>query len=141
LVWLSLDCIASANSAIRAQKAAVVTLASFAAQLPIIDLGITTETVNKAEVETKLADATTRLAGAQVKLAAAITAPDKKALSSAVASWTAATRAYASKIRGIDLTIKKLEAAKLVAINKPLELARNVKDVREGAKLICSKGF
>lgn len=141
LVWLSLDCIASANSAIRAQKAAVVTLASFAAQLPIIDLGITTETVNKAEVETKLADATTRLAGAQVKLAAAITAPDKKALSSAVASWTAATRAYASKIRSIDLTIKKLEAAKLVAINKPLELARNVKDVREGAKLICSKGF
>jgi hypothetical protein len=62
-------------------------------------------------------------------------------LTTAVSSWTSATRAYASKIRNIDLTIKKLEAAKLAGTNKPAELAANVADARESAKLICTKGF
>jgi hypothetical protein len=50
-------------------------------------------------------------------------------------------RAYASKIRNIDITIRKLEAAKLAATNKPAELAANVADARASAKLICTKGF
>jgi len=62
-------------------------------------------------------------------------------LTTAVGSWTSATRAYASKIRNIDITIKKLEAAKLAATNKPAELAANIVDSRESAKLICTKGF
>jgi hypothetical protein len=62
-------------------------------------------------------------------------------LTTAVSSWTSATRAYASKIRNIDLTIKKLEAAKLAATNKPAELASNVTNARDSAKLICTKGF
>ena len=66
---------------------------------------------------------------------------DKKVLTTAVGSWTSATRAYASKIRSIEQTIKKLEAAKLVAINKPAELARNVTSARDSAKLICTKGL
>ncbi len=141
LVWLSLDCIAGANEAIKAQKASLVTVANFTAQLPIIDLGVTTETANKAEIQAKLDAATLRLTAAQVKLAAAKTEADRKVLTTAVGSWTAATRAYASRIRSIELTIKKLEAAKLVAINKPAELARGVKNLREGAKIICSKGL
>ena len=46
-----------------------------------------------------------------------------------------------SKIRNIDITIKKLEAAKLVATNKPAELASNIANARDSAKLICTKGF
>ena len=141
LTWLSIDCLTAATDAVKAQKASVATLANFKAQLPVIDLGITTETANKAEVQKKLDDATLRLTGAQAKLAAAKTDADKKILTTAVASWTSATRAYASKIRNIDVTIKKLEAAKLAATNKPAELAANIADARESAKLICTKGF
>jgi len=141
LTWLSIDCINSANSAVKAQKDAVVTAANFAAQLPIIELGITTEIANRAEIQAKLDAANVRLVAAQGKLTAAKTEADKKVLTTAVSSWTSATRAYASKIRSIDLTIKKLEAAKLVAINKPAELASNVAGTRESAKLICTKGL
>ena len=141
LTWLSIDCINSANSAVKAQKDAVVTAASFAAQLPIIELGITTEIANRAEIQAKLDAANVRLVAAQGKLTAAKTEADKKVLTTAVSSWTSATRAYASKIRSIDLTIKKLESAKLVAINKPAELASNVAGTRESAKLICTKGL
>ena len=141
LTWLSLDCVTAANDAVKAQKSAVTTAANFEAQLPVIDLGITTETANKAEIQAKLDEANKRLIAAQAKLAAAKTEADKKILTTAVGSWTSATRAYASKIRNIDITIKKLEAAKLAATNKPAELAANVADARESAKLICTKGF
>ena len=141
LTWLSLDCLTAANDAVKAQKDSVTTLANFKAQLPVIDLGITTETANKAEIQTKLDAANLRLTAAQAKLAAAKTDADKRLLTSAVSSWTSATRAYASKIRNIDITIKKLEAAKLVATNKPTELASNIANARDSAKLICTKGF
>lgn len=141
LTWLSLDCITAANDAAKADKESIATLAEFKDQLPVIELGITTETANKAEIQKKLDDATLRLTAAQAKLAAAKTDADKKLLTTAVASWTSATRAYASKIRNIDITIKKLEAAKLIATNKPAELARNIADSKASAKLICTKGF
>lgn len=141
LTWLSTDCLTAANDAVKAQRAASTTLANFKAQLPVIELGITTETANKAEIQVKLDEATKRLTAAQAKLAAATTDADKKVLTTAVASWTSATRAYASKIRNIDLTIRKLESAKLVATNKPAELTANIADSRESAKLICTKGF
>jgi hypothetical protein len=141
LTWLSLDCLTAANDAVKSQKAAVTTAANFKAQLPVIELGITTETANKAEIQAKLDEATKRQIAAQAKLAAATSDADKKVLTTAVASWTSAIRAYASKIRNIDITIRKLEAAKLAATNKPAELASNVADAREGAKLICTRGF
>lgn len=141
LTWLSLDCLSAATGAVKAGKDAVVTAANFTAQLPVIDLGITTETANRAEIQAKLDEATKRQVAAQAKLAAAKTDADKRILTTAVASWTSATRAYASKIRNIDLTIKKLEAAKLAAVNKPAELTANVANTRESAKLICTKGL
>ena len=133
LTWLSIDCLTAANDAVKAQRASVTTAANFKAQLPVIDLGITTETANKAEIQAKLDEATKRQVAAQAKLAAATTDADKKILTTAVGSWTSATRAYASKIRNIDITIKKLEAAKLAATNKPAELAANVADARASA--------
>jgi len=141
LTWLSLDCLTAANDAVKARTASITTIANFKAQLPVIDLGITTETANKAEIQVKLDEANKRLVAAQAKLAAATTDADKKILTTAVGSWTSAARAYSSKIRNIDLTIRKLESAKLVATNKPTELAANVADARESAKLICTKGF
>lgn len=141
LTWLSLDCVTAANDAVKASKSAVTIGANFKAQLPVIELGITTETANRLEVQTKLDAATLRLTAAQAKLIAAKTDADKKILTTAVASWTSATRAYASKIRSIDLTIKKLEAAKLLGTNKPAELAANVTNARESAKLICTTGL
>lgn len=141
LTWLSLDCVTAANDAVKAQKAAVTTAANFKAQLPVIDLGITTETANKAEIQAKLDEATKRQVAAQAKLAAATTDADKKILTTAVGSWTSAVRAYGSKIRNIDITLRKLEAAKLAATNKPAELAANIADTRASAQLICTKGF
>jgi hypothetical protein len=141
LTWLSMDCLTAANDAVKARKTSITTIANFKAQLPVIDLGITTEMANKAEIQVKLDEANTRLVAAQAKLAAATTDADKKILTTAVGSWTSAARAYSSKIRNIDLTIRKLESAKLSATNKPAELAANVADARESAKLICTKGF
>ena len=141
LTWLSLDCVNSATAAVASQRSAATTVANFQAQLPVIELGITAETANKAELQLKLDEANKRLVAAQTKLAAATTDADKKVLTTAVGSWTSATRAYASKIRNIDLTIRKLEAAKLAATNKPAELAANVADARASAALICTKGF
>ena len=141
LTWLSLDCITAANDAVKAGKSAITTAANFKAQLPVIELGITTEIANRAEIQAKLDAATLRLTAAQAKLTAAKTDADKKILTTAVASWTSATRAYASKIRNIDVTIKKLEAAKLAGTNKPAELASNVANARDSAKLICTKGL
>jgi hypothetical protein len=141
LTWLSLDCLAAANDAVKAQRSSTTTAANFKAQLPVIELGITTENANKAEIQLKLDEANKRLVAAQAKLTAATTDADKKILTTAVGSWTSATRAYASKIRNIDITIRKLEAAKLAATNKPAELAANVADARASASLICTKGF
>ena len=141
LTWLSLDCLTAANDAVKARKDSTKTLEDFKAQIPVIELGITTETANKAEIQAKLDEANKRLVAAQAKLAAATTEADKKILTTAVGSWTSATRAYGSKIRNIDITIKKLEAAKLAAVNKPAELSANVADARASANLICTKGF
>ncbi len=141
LTWLSMDCVTAARDAVAAQRSAATTAANFKAQLPVIELGITTETANKAEIQVKLDEANKRLIAAQAKLAAAKTDADKRVLNNAVNSWTSATRAYASKIRNIDLTLRKLETAKLAATNKPAELQSNVADARESAKLICTKGF
>jgi hypothetical protein len=141
LTWLKIDCINTANAAVKAQKDANISAANFKAQLPIIDLGITTETANRAEIQVKLDATNLRLTAAEAKLAAATTLADKRVLTTAVNSWQSAARAYASKIRSIEQTIKKLEAAKLVAINKPAELTRNVTSARDSAKLICTKGL
>jgi hypothetical protein len=141
LTWLSVDCLTAANDAVKSQRSAVTTAANFKAQIPVIEMGITAENTNKAEIQVKLDEANKRLVAAQAKLAAATTDADKKVLTTAVGSWTSAVRAYSSKIRNIDITIRKLESAKLAATNKPAELAANIADARESAKLICTKGF
>ena len=140
LVWLSTDCIEAANSAIKSASTAATTVAKFKEQIPVIDLGIAAENANKVEIQAKLDDSKVRLELAKAKLAAA-TEGTKKTYTSAVASWTSAIRAYESNIRRIDVAVKKLEAAKLVAINKPAELAANVADSRETAKMICTPGL
>jgi hypothetical protein len=140
LVWLSIECIEAANGAIKSASTATATAAQFKAQIPVIDLGIAAENANKVENQTKLEDSKVRLELAKAKLATA-TEGTKKTYTSAVASWTSAIRAYESNIRRIDVAIKKLEAAKLVAVNKPAELAANVADSRETAKLICTTGL
>jgi len=140
LVWLSTDCITAANGAVKAAETAKLTLAKFQEQIPVIDLGIANETANKIEIQAKLDDAIKRLEAAKV-LAAAATDANKKTYNSAIGSWNAAIRAYTSKIKSIETDIKRLEAAKLTAKNKPAELALNVADSRETAKLICTSGL
>jgi hypothetical protein len=140
LVWLSTDCIAAATSAVKAAESAKLTVAKFEAQIPVIELGIAKEAANKIEIQAKLDDAVLRLEGAKQK-AAASTDANKKTYNSAVVSWTAAIRAYTSKIKSIETDIKRLEAAKIAAKNKPAELAFNVADTKETAKLICTSGL
>jgi hypothetical protein len=58
-----------------------------------------------------------------------------------VASWTAAVRAYTSKINAITLSIKKLESSRSTATTQPALLKADIANTKENAKLICSKGF
>jgi hypothetical protein len=141
LTWLSLDCVTAANDAVKSQKAAVTTAANFKAQLPVIDLGITTETANKAETQKKLDDTNLRLTAAQAKLAAAVSDADKKAYTSAVSAWTSAVRLYTSQLNKITLNIRKLESAKLAATTQPAQLKADVANTKANAQLICTKGF
>jgi hypothetical protein len=151
LTWLSLDCWTAANDAVKAQREAVKTNADFKAQIPVIELGIEAEKVNRAELQVKLDNANARLPlakveldAAKVKYAASATQANLKAvteLTKAVSDWTAASRAFTSLIKNKDLTIKSLETAKTTAMNKPAELADNVADSRANAKLICTKGY
>uniref|UniRef100_UPI004049A0A4 hypothetical protein n=1 Tax=Candidatus Planktophila sp. TaxID=2175601 RepID=UPI004049A0A4 len=87
LTWLSIDCINSAAAYVKSQKDSVLLTTNLTAQIPVIDLGITTETANKAETQKKLDDTDLRLAAAKAKLAAAVSDADKKAYTSAVSAW------------------------------------------------------
>lgn len=154
LTWLSNDCLAAANNYVAARKTSATISANYTAQIPLIDLGIASETANKAEIQVKLDEAIARETAAKVKLAAAAALPvptdtvaatqlatAKKALTTAVSSWTSAIRAYTSKINSITATIRKLEASKILAINKPIELAAGITESKETAQLICTKGL
>ena len=141
LTWLSLDCLAAANDAVAAQKASVKTNADFKAQIPVIDLSLQEQKAVLATIQTKLNDANTRLPLAQAKVTSAKTPADKLEFEKAVRLWTSASRAYASQVRQVESAIKRLEAARLSAVNKPAELASSIADARASAKLICTTGF
>ena len=141
LTWLSVDCLNSAAAFIKSQKDSVTLTANLTAQIPVIDLGITTETANKAETQKKLDDTNLRLTAAKTKLAAATSDADKKAYTSAVSAWTSAVRLYTSQLNKITLNIRKLEAAKLAATTQPAQLKADVDNTKANAQLICTKGF
>jgi hypothetical protein len=141
LTWLSLDCLNSAGAYVKSQKDSVLLATNLTAQIPVIDLGITTEIANKAETQKKVDDTNLRLSAAKVKLAAAVTDADKKAYTSAVSAWTSAVRLYTSQLNKITLNIRKLESAKLAATNQPAQLKADVANTKANAQLICTKGF
>lgn len=141
LTWLLVSCINLATSAVKMEKSSVATLAKFKAQIPVIQLGITTEIAHKAEVQAKLDAVNARLVLAQAKLDAATTLADKTVLTKAVLSWSAAVTAYKSVIRGIDSTLKSLNASLVTASKKPAEFAANIKEAKSTATLICTKGL
>ena len=141
LTLLSLDCINSAAAFVKSQKDSVVLTANLTAQIPVIELGITTEAANKVETQKKLDVTSARLTAAQAKLAAATSAADKKAYTSAVSAWTSAVRLYTSQVNKITLNIRKLEAAKLAATTQPAQLKADVDNTKANAQLICTKGF
>ncbi len=141
LTWLSIDCLTSANAYLKAAKDAADITIKLAAQIPVIDLGITNEKADLALTQAKLTETQTKLTETQTKLAAAKLDVEKKSLTAAVASWTAAVRAYTSKINAITLSIKKLESSRLTATNQPGLLKADIANTKENAKLICSNGF
>jgi hypothetical protein len=141
LTWLSLDCLTAANDAVRAQRNSAKTLADFRAQIPVIDLSLQEQKAVLVTIQTKLAETNTRLPIAQASVSTAKTAADKAAFEKAVRSWTAASRAYASQVRQIEGAIKRIESARLTAINKPKELADSIADSRASARIICTRGF
>jgi predicted nucleic acid-binding Zn-ribbon protein len=141
LTWLSLDCLSAANDAVKARTDSTKTLADFKAQIPVIDFSLQEQKAVLATIQAKLNDANTRLPLAQAKISTAKTPADKAEFEKAVRLWTAASRAYASQVRQIEGAIKRLESARLIAVNKPIELAASIADARDSAKLICTKGF
>ena len=141
LTWLSNDCLVSANSYVKAKKDSAAITAKYAAQIPVIDLGIANETANKAEIQLKLDESNLRLTAAKTKLAAAVAEADKKVLTTAVGSWTSAMRAYTSKINSIIANIRTLETAKTTALRNPIDLASSITDSKSTAVLICTKGL
>jgi hypothetical protein len=141
LVWLSIDCLNSAAIYTKSQKDAVAITEKLAAQIPVIELGITTETAKKVIAQKKLDETSARLLGAKAKLAAAITPADKAAYTKAVTAWTSAVTSYKLQITSLTGRISKLEAAKLSATTQPAQLTADVEDSKANAKLICTKGF
>jgi hypothetical protein len=141
LTWLSLDCVNAGRDAVAARTSSTKALEDFKAQLPVIDLSLQEQKAVLASIQTKLTEANTRLPLAQAKVTTAKTPADKAEFEKAVRLWTSASRAYASQVRQIEGAIKRLDSARLIAVNKPKELADNVAQARENALLICTKGF
>ena len=141
LTWLSIDCLTSANAYLKAAKDAAEITIKLAAQIPVIDLGITNEKADLALTQAKLTETAAKLTETAAKLAAAKLDVEKKPLTAAVASWTAAVRAYTSKINAITLSIKKLESSRSTATSQPALLKADIANTKENAKLICSNGF
>lgn len=141
LTWLSNDCLVSANGYIKSRNSAVSISAQYAAQIPTIDLGITSETAKQAEIQAKLDETNLRLTAAQTKLAAATAASDKKVLTTAVTSWTSAVRAYTSTLNATISHLHKLQAARLVAVNQPIQIAADIAGSKSTALMICTKGL
>lgn len=141
LTWLSNDCLLSANSYVKAKKDSASIAAKYAAQIPVIDLGIANEITNKAEIQLKLDESNLRLTAAKAKLAAAVAEADKKVLTTAVGSWTSAVRAYTSKMNSIIANIRTLETAKTTALRNPIDLASSITESKSTAALICTKGL
>jgi hypothetical protein len=141
LTWLSVECLAAITSWQKAQKDSTALIAELQTQIPTIDKGIEAENAAKAEIAPKLADATSRLAKAQAMLAAAVTPADKKVLTSAVTSWTAAIRAYNSAIARSDAQIKKFQSSKTLAVSQGSTLTANVTDTKDNADLLCTAGL
>ncbi|CAB4832000.1 unannotated protein [freshwater metagenome] len=141
LTWLSNDCLLSANGYVKAKKDSAAIAAKYAAQIPVIDLGIANETANRTEIQAKLDAASLRLPVAKADLAAATNDEAKKKFGEAVINWTAAIRAYTSKINQIALTIRTLETAKTTALRNPIDLASSIADSKSTALLICTKGL
>ena len=141
MTWLSNDCLIAANNFVKAKKDSTAISTKYAAQIPVIDLGIANETANKAEIQLKLDESNLRLEAAKVKLAAAKGDSEKKILTTAVSSWTSAVRAYTSKLNSIISSIRNLESAKTVALSQPARLATGIASSKETAQLICTKGL
>jgi len=155
LTWLTLDCLATANAAVKAQKALSTTTAKFNAEVLAIDLKIAELKPSLDEIQAKLDKAKARLpeassdlAAAKIKLITVLSASEKvtatKAvtdLEGAVKNWTAAAKAYTSQINQIQSAIKLMERSRSTLLSKPAELASNVSIARENAKLICYKGL
>lgn len=141
LTWLSNDCLIAANNFVKAKMDSTAITTKYAAQIPVIDLGIANETANKAEIQLKLDESNLRLEAAKVKLAAATGDSAKKILATAISSWTSAVRAYTSKLNSITSSIRNLESAKTVALSQPARLATGISSSKETAQLICTKGL
>jgi hypothetical protein len=141
MTWLSNDCLLAANNFVKAKRDSTAISAKYAAQIPVIDLGIANETANKAEIQLKLDESNLRLEAAKVKLAAATGDAEKKVLATAIGSWTSAVRAYTSKMNSIIASIRTLETAKTVAISQPARLASGIASSKETAQLLCTKGL
>lgn len=141
LVWLSNDCLVSAASYLKAKGTSAVISATYAAQIPTIDAQIVNANTVRDTIQIKLDAATLRLTAAKEKLALAKTDASKKLLTSAVGSWNSAVRAYTSEINQIAASVRKLDAAKLVAVNKPAELASSIASSKSTAQLICTTGL
>jgi hypothetical protein len=141
LTWLSLDCLNSGAAYVKAKADAATIPVKVAEQLKVIDVGITTETANKALMQVKLDKANTGLAAAKVKLAAATSDADKKVYTKIVADWTAASRGYTSNLNQMTLALKKLESAKLTIASQPEQLKADLDNTKANAQLICTKGF
>lgn len=141
LTWLSNDCLIAANNFVKAKRDSTAISEKYAAQIPVIDLGIANETANKAEIQLKLDESNLRLEAAKVKLAAATGDAEKKILATAISSWTSAVRAYTSKMNSIISSIRNLETAKTVAISQPARLVAGIASSKETAQLICTKGL
>jgi hypothetical protein len=141
LTWLKVDCLTAANDVVKAKKTSAVTIAQFMAEIPPIDASIAEQKLLLDTVQKKLADVNTRLPLAQAKATAATKAADKAEFDKAVRLWTSASRAYASQVRQIELAIRRLDAARLLLVNKPKELTSTLAGAEANAKLFCTKGL
>jgi hypothetical protein len=152
LTWLTVDCLTTANAAVKAQKTLSATSAQFKEQILKVESDIAEKKSALVGVQKARDAAPASLQEAKDKLAAAktaaVTALDKVTAKrlvdeweKAVKNWTDAVNRYPNMIRTIESGIRTMELSRQYLINKPAELVSNISIARENAKLFCTKGL
>lgn len=140
LTWLSVECL----SAIKSYNTALTTkknLADVDTQIAALDAELATASAALTKTTTALDNAKAQIIKSRAILTTTTNAADKLELSGAVSKLANAILVLTASRSKLDGQVKDLVSKKALLASAPEQLAENIDDAKNGADLLCAKGF